>query len=233
MKAWWMLLAVLPVGALAAPAVQDFVPQGWKLERQVDGDLNGDGRADKVLVLQQQDAAHWQDNPGLGAPRLNLNPRTLLVLWNTPQGYREAVRNTTLLPSENSEDTPCLADPLDDGGISIRKQVLVVNLHYWLSCGSYSVNHMQYKFRYQQGAWPLIGLDVNNSSRNSYDTEQSSYNFATGKALYTVVKTQTNVSNGSKAVGRSKPSRISNPRVDLRQSDVEAKLGQWLERNAL
>ena len=233
MKAWWMLLAVLPVGALAAPAVQDFVPQGWKLEQQIDGDLNGDGRADKVLVLQQQDAAHWQDNPGLGAPRLNLNPRTLLVLWNTPQGYREAVRNTTLLPSENSEDTPCLADPLQEGDISIRKQVLVVNLHYWLSCGSYSVNHMQYKFRYQQGAWPLIGLDVNSSSRNSYDTEQSSYNFATGKALYTSVKTQSTVSRGSKAVGRSKPSRISNPRVDLRQSDFEAKLGQWLERNAL
>ena len=233
MKAWWMLLAVLPVGALAAPAVQDFVPQGWKLEQQVDGDLNGDGRADKVLVLQQQNTANWRDNEALGAPRLNLNPRTLLVLWNTPQGYREAVRNTTLLPSENSEDTPCLVDPLDEGAISIRKQVLVVNLHYWLSCGSYSVNHMQYKFRYQQGAWPLIGLDVNNSSRNSYDTEQSSYNFATGKALYTVVKAQTTVSSGSKAVGVSKPSRISNPHVDLRQSDVEAKLGQWLERNAL
>ena len=233
MKAWWMLLAVLPVGAVAAPVVQDFVPQGWKLERQADGDLNGDGRADKVLVLQQQDAAHWQDNPGLGAPRLNLNPRTLLVLWNTPQGYREAVRNTTLLPSENSEDTPCLADPLDDGGISIRKQVLVVDLHYWLSCGSYSVNHMQYKFRHQQGAWPLIGLDVNSSARNMDDTEQSSYNFATGKALYTGVKTQTTASGDSKVVRLSKPSRISNPRVDLRQSGVEAKLGQWLERNAL
>ena len=230
MKAWWMLLTVLPV---AAPAVQDFVPQGWKLAQQADGDLNGDGRADKVLVLQQQNAANWRDNEALGVPRLNLNPRTLLVLWNTPQGYREAVRNTTLLPSENSEDTPCLVDPLEDGAISIRKQVLVVDLHYWLSCGSYSLNHMQYKFRYQQGAWPLIGLDVNSGSRNSYDTEQSSYNFATGKALYTVVKTQSTVSNGSKAVGVSKPSRISNPRVDLRQSDVEAKLGQWLERNAL
>ena len=233
MKAWWMLLAVLPVGALAAPAVQDFVPQGWKLERQVDGDLNGDGRADKVLVLQQQDAAHWQDNPGLGAPRLNLNPRTLLVLWNTPQGYREAVRNTTLLPSENSVDTPCLADPLEDGGISIRKQVLVVDMHYWLSCGSYSINHMRYKFRHQQGAWPLIGLDVEHSARNSENSEQSSYNFVTGKALYTAVKTQTTASGGSKAVRENKPSRISNPRFDLRQSDVEAKLGQWLERNAL
>ena len=233
MKTWWMLLAVLPVGTVAAPAVQDFVPQGWKLERQADGDLNGDGRADKVLVLQQQDAAHWHDNEGLGAPRLNLNPRTLLVLWNTPQGYREAVRNTTLLPSENSADTPCLADPLDDGGISIRNQVLVVDLHYWLSCGSYGVNHMQYKFRHQQGAWPLIGLDVNSSARNMDDTEQSSYNFVTGKALYTGVKTQTTASGGSKVVRLSKPSRISNPRVDLRQSGVEAKLGQWLERNAL
>ena len=233
MKAWYLILGALPVSAVAAPAVQDFVPQGWKLEQQIDGDLNGDGRADKVLVLQQQDAAHWQDNEGLGAPRLNLNPRTLLVLWNTPQGYHEAVRNTTLLPSESSEDTPCLVDPLEEGAISIRKQVLVVDLHYWLSCGSYSLNHMQYKFRYQQGAWPLIGLDVNSSARNMDDTEQSSYNFVTGKALYTGVKTQTTASGGSKVVRLSKPSRISNPRVDLRQSGVEAKLGQWLERNAL
>ena len=27
MQAWWMLLALLPIGAVAAPAVQDFVPQ--------------------------------------------------------------------------------------------------------------------------------------------------------------------------------------------------------------
>ena len=233
MRAWYALLGMVPVATWAAPVSPDFVPQGWKLEQQVDGDLNGDGRADKVLVLQQQDAANWQDNKGLGTPRLNLNPRTLLVLWNTPQGYKEAVRNTTLLPSENSADTPCLADPLDEGGISIRKQVLLVDLHYWLSCGSYSVNHMRYTFRYQQGVWPLIGLDVDSSARNSEDTERSSYNFATGKALYTGVKTQTTASGDSKMVRLSKPSRISNPRVDLRQSDVEAKLGQWLERNAL
>ena len=233
MRAWYALLGMVPVATWAAPVSPDFVPQGWKLEQQVDGDLNGDGRADKVLVLQQQDAANWQDNKGLGTPRLNLNPRTLLVLWNTPQGYKEALRNTTLLPSENSADTPCLADPLDEGGISIRKQVLLVDLHYWLSCGSYSVNHMRYAFRYQQGAWPLIGLDVNSSARNSEDTERSSYNFATGKALYTGVKTQMTASGGSKVVRNSKPSRISNPRVDLGQADVEVRLGRWLEQHAL
>lgn len=70
---------------------------------------------------------------------------------------------------------------------------------------------------------------MNSSARNMDDTEQSSYNFATGKALYTGVKTQTTASGDSKVV-RLLNSRISNPRMDLRQSGVEAKLGQWLER---
>lgn len=122
-------------------------------ERQTDGDLNGDGRADKVLVLQQQDAAHWQDNPGLGAPRLNLNPRTLLVLWNTPLS-RKRCAIPLCCRVRTGADIAVAGRPFDDGGISIRKQVLVVDLHYWLSCGSYGVNHMQYKFRHQQGAWP-------------------------------------------------------------------------------
>ena len=233
MKAWYLILGALPVSAVAAPAVQDFVPQGWKLEQQIDGDLNGDGRADKVLVLQQQDAANWQDNEGLGAPRLNLNPRMLLVLWNTPQGYREAVRNTELLPSENSEETPCLADPLEEGGISIRKQVLVVDMHYWLSCGSYSVSHVQYKFRHQQGAWPLIGYDTDSRSRNSENAAQACYNFVTGKAIYNGVREKNIAAGDTKIVREHSATRITSPRLDLRQSDLEAQLANWLSQNRL
>src|SRR5690606_41503969 len=35
-----------------------FVPEGWRLEQTRDGDLNGDGRVDFVLVLKMDAAAN-------------------------------------------------------------------------------------------------------------------------------------------------------------------------------
>jgi len=46
-----------------------------------------------------------------------------------------------LLPSEHDEEVPCLADRLDGGGVSIKRGNLVIELHTWLSCGSYGVRH--------------------------------------------------------------------------------------------
>jgi hypothetical protein len=43
--------------AASGAKASDFVPAGWKIETEAKGDVNGDGRADVVLVVQEEKAA--------------------------------------------------------------------------------------------------------------------------------------------------------------------------------
>ena len=170
MKAALLLALILPSLATAAPA--------WKTVQQASGDLNGDGRADKVIIEQQQDPRKIIKNESLGAPKLNLNPRRLTVLLAGANSFQPAAR-ATWLPSEHSRDTPCLEDPLGD--ITIKNQVLTLNLGYWLSCGSYGVSHNAYKYRLQHGAFQLIGADSSSYMRNGGYGTAISINFPARK----------------------------------------------------
>ena len=172
MKPTLLALALLPSLALAAPA--------WKTIQQASGDLNGDGRADKVIIEQQQNPRKIIKNENLGTKRLNLNPRRLTVLLARANGYQPAVR-ATWLPSEHSRDTPCLEDPLGNNSLVIKNQTLTLNLGYWLSCGSYGVSHNAYKYRLQHGAFILIGADSSSYMRNGGYGTAISINFPARK----------------------------------------------------
>ena len=172
MKPTLIALALLPSLALAAPA--------WKTIQQASGDLNGDGRADKVIIEQQQNPRKIIKNENLGAKRLNLNPRRLTVLLARANGYQPAAR-ATWLPSEHSRDTPCLEDPLADDSLAIKNQVLTIRLNYWLSCGSYSVSSQTYAYRLQGSAFQLIGADSSSYMRNGGYGTAISINFPSRK----------------------------------------------------
>ena len=167
-----LALALFPSLATAAPA--------WKTVQQASGDLNGDGRADKVIIEQQQDPRKIIKNESLGAPELNLNPRRLTVLLAGANGFQPAAR-ATWLPSEHSRDTPCLEDPLGDDSLAIKNQILTLNMKYWLSCGSYGVSHNAYKYRLQHGAFILIGADSSSYMRNGGYGTAISINFPARK----------------------------------------------------
>jgi hypothetical protein len=161
-----------------------FIPKNWKIIETVTGDLNRDGLNDSVLVIEDNNPENVIANAGLGSDRLNLNPRKLLVLFQTAQGYQLITENDSL-PTENDEESPCLADPMEDGGISIHKGILKINLHYWLSCGSWYVTNNSFSFRYQNNAMRLIGFDQNEFHRASGDQSSRSINFSTGKVKTT------------------------------------------------
>lgn len=180
------LLLVTPVAWAETAPETDFsawVPAGWMLLQEVQGDLNRDGKPDAVLVLQQQDPANIKPNDGLGMPELDLNPRRLLVLLATASGYQQVLATDQFLPSYSSELTPCLADPFEEGGgVGISNRgLLTVNLTYWLSCGSYNVSSYQFKFRHEDGRFRLIGLDGDTFSRSSGEASQVSTNYLTGQ----------------------------------------------------
>jgi hypothetical protein len=187
-----LTLVTLSCSAFAASdtsAYSKFIPQGWKILETATGDLNRDGQIDAALIIQQNNPNNIKSHDGLGSDRLNLNPRKLLVLFKTAQGNQLMTENYSL-PTENDEESPCLADPLEDGGIVITKGLLKINLHYWLSCGSWYVTNNSYTFRYQNNNFNLIGFDSNDFHRASGDITEKSINFSTGKVKSTTGKNE-------------------------------------------
>ncbi|TCB32977.1 hypothetical protein E0H82_14810 [Acinetobacter sp. ANC 4910] len=182
-------LSSLTFAASDTSSYSKFVPQGWKILETATGDLNRDGQIDAALIIQQNNPNNIKSHEGLGSDRLNLNPRKLLVLFKTAQSYQLMTENYSL-PTENDEESPCLADPLEDGGITIAKGLLKISLHYWLSCGSWYVTNNNYTFRYQNNDFNLIGFDSNDFHRASGDITEKSINFSTGKVKSTTGKNE-------------------------------------------
>ena len=167
-----------------AKSINNFVPKGWKIITTAKGDLNKDGTEDIAIVIEDTKKENFIDNTSMGSSKLNVNPRTLLVLFKyKPDGsYSLGASQDTFIPLENDEENSCLADPLlQDGGIDIVKGNLIVDFNYWLSCGSYGVTNKQYTFRFQDNNFALIGFDTSEYSRSSGEMSHTSINFLTKK----------------------------------------------------
>ena len=183
-----LLLAFLAAPAFAGTpdAFAQWVPNGWKLKSHHTGDMNRDGIDDVVLVTEETDPANFKKNPEpLGPETLNLNPRRLIILLSSPNGLKEVLSRDNLLPSQNEENMACLADPLENGGLSIVRGSLVIELGTWLSCGSYGVAHETFTFRLQGTRFHLIGYDRSESSRSTGERSEFSTNYLTGKKRIT------------------------------------------------
>jgi hypothetical protein len=158
-----------------------FVAKDEKLIRQVWGDLNKDGKKDVVMILEKTDPKNIIPHDGLGTDTLNVNPRKIVVLFFTEKGYEKIVENSRFVPVENSPVSPCLADPLEDGYLDIKKGVFRISLSYWLSCGSWESSRDVYVFRYQNEKMQLIGYDYSSYHRATGEIWEGSYNFMTMK----------------------------------------------------
>src|ERR1044072_8195736 len=151
-------------------STQDFVPRGWKIEEQVEGDLNADSTPDTVLKLIED----LPEETPEGA--LNIRYRALLVLFQTGAGKLErAAAGTRVL-----QCTGCggmLGNP-GGGVITVERGVLVVDQ---LS-GSRELRNLIQRFRYDTRLkrFVLIGEDVVNADRLMGQRTSVSSNFLTG-----------------------------------------------------
>lgn len=166
-------------------SISSFVPDNWKIIEQAEGDLNKDKKNDFVLIIEETNPENISRNDGLGSPEINLNPRWLLILLNTDKGFELKEINKTFIPTEDDIESTCLADPLMDGGIEIKNGVLMVSLHYWLSCGSWYTGSNTYTFRFQKNEFELIGFDSEEFHRASGEMTSASINFSTQKMSIT------------------------------------------------
>lgn len=157
----------------------DFVPRGWKLSDKVDGDLNGDGREDFVLIVQRNEPAGEIENPeGLGYDHFDCNPRMLLVILSDAEEgrYRLGGSDATIIPDWIA---PTYDDPYS--GMSIDKGVVVLELGFWANAGSWLMFTRTFRFRWNGQEMALIGYDANLVHRGSGEMKQTSVNYLSGK----------------------------------------------------
>jgi len=189
------LALLLPLACLAAPVraqtpaapldpstvpvrgarAEAFVPLGWKIAAQVAGDLNGDGRADRVLHLVPCDAdsrsAYDILDPGPYTQGL------VILLAESGGGWRRAGVAPQLLYPDMPQWSLQLA---------IRRGVLIVNQYYGLAT-RWDITH-RFRLDAPGRRFVLIGRD-----RRAYDHAPELYtlhgrsdNYLTGVRLVTV-----------------------------------------------
>jgi hypothetical protein len=163
-----------PFPASAVPArgarVQAFVPAGWKAASQASGDLNGDGRADRVVHLVPQ-GTHYDPDAVTAAPE---SQALLILLAESGGGLRRAGMATRLLQT---------IVPQWGLRLTIRRGVLVVNQNY----GMTEVADVTHRFRLEPatGRFLLIGRDqfTYHRPQELSDRVKTSENFLTGERL--------------------------------------------------
>jgi hypothetical protein len=157
-------------------AARDFVPRGWKLEGdaegEIAGDLNKDAVPDAVLRLVEDVPAEAADGT------YNARYRALVILLAKPGGgFKRAAVASRLLGC-----TLCagvLGDPAG-GNVQLDIKNGVLNVHQ-LS-GSREATDLTQRFRYDAGVrrFVLIGEDVENYDRLEGGGSSVSTNYVTG-----------------------------------------------------
>jgi hypothetical protein len=168
--------------AASAENVEGFVPRGWKLESQVIGDLNADARGDLVFVLRMTDPRNIIDNAGgPGEQSFDSNPRILAAAFKRDNDFELALANHTLIPRRTD---PIFNDALgENGGIELMGRTIAVKFHAFASAGSWDAGSRTLRFRWQKGAFQLIGWDYTSIHRGSGEVTEVSLNFLTGEVV--------------------------------------------------
>lgn len=145
----------------------DFVPKGWKIEEQIEGDLNADTKPDIILQL-------IEDLPEETDGAINDRYRALLVLAKTENdSYNRLAAADRLLFC-----TTCFGTLGDAPEVKISGGVLIVN-HLW---GSREMSESTRRFRFDPKLkrFVLIGEDSEETDRGEGTSVRESSNYLTG-----------------------------------------------------
>ena len=154
-----------------------FVPQGWKIEEKIAGDLNGDTVPDYALKLvEDKPAKTAEDMP-------NERGRALVVVLTGKDGRlaRAAVASRLLQCTSCGGAFYGVVEA--PANVSIARGVLVVNQDH----GSRDITETTYRFRYEAdtGRFALIGFDLSDRDRLTGITVTESTNYLTGLRITT------------------------------------------------
>lgn len=129
--------------------VSDIIPKKFEIQYETEGDINGDGLPDNVIVLRQKSDT--------------LSSRTVIVLLkNKDHSFRLDKISPNLLPAEYNEAGYKKYDPED---ISIEKGILSVNLYNPAPYGNLFFN-----FKYLNRDLVLTYIETYNAGAGSHQS---------------------------------------------------------------
>ncbi|MDX5418534.1 MAG: hypothetical protein LPK09_04905 [Hymenobacteraceae bacterium] len=152
-----------PILSTKGGKIQDFIPKGWVLLDSVNGDLNKDGFADKAFIIDSNEEQNSNEQ--------SVNKRTLVVVF-----YDTTAKHFNLIEQTSNLFSSLINKPnLFYEVMEINKGTLAVT---FMHAGSYPTIY-DYKFRYQNNVFYLIGADKRYSKPSAY--ENYSFNFLSKK----------------------------------------------------
>jgi hypothetical protein len=166
----------------AGKTINDFVPAGWVILDKASGDMNGDKLSDVALVLQHRDSITFTTIDNGDTVTVTTQPRILALLFKNPKndGYHLVQQsNTFILPHDN----PTMEDPYQS--ITIKEGVLNIRFQLFANIGSWEITNGEYKFRYRNKQFELIGAETYSMNRANGKYESYSYNFLMQKRSFT------------------------------------------------
>jgi hypothetical protein len=155
-----------------ADSIQKFVPEGWKVEEQVTGDLNGDSVPHYAVKLVEDKPA--KDSDDVATER----QRALVIVLQQQGGKlsRAAVANKLLQCTRCGGSFYGVTE--SPANVKIEKGVIVVDQDH----GSRNLTNTYYRFRYDAGSrqFVLIGFDYADADRGTAKVVSESINYLTG-----------------------------------------------------
>ena len=159
-------------------SVADLVPDGW-LHQEAQGDLNGDGITDLVVVATSNDEENTltRDDGYV----YNFNQPILAIYRGTPQGdFQQWKLYDNVIPPDESQSCH------HDVGLEITSRgALRITVDLFCSMGSYTFTVNTYTYRYQNGDFFLIGKDNEEGHRQTGECTTVSENYLTWKRQVT------------------------------------------------
>ena len=177
-----LVLACVPVKAdfafpqlpLTGGALQEWVPAGWRILAQAQGDLTKDGVEDVAAVIERAEPAEHVPGCDKWRDRSSAAPRTLIVLTaDGSGGFRLAAENRTIVL--RADEGGVMGDPFSS--LEILRGTVVLQ-HYGGSAWRWG---QTYRFRQQDGGWFLIGYTDDSHHTVSRYQRQYDFNPLTGK----------------------------------------------------
>ncbi|WP_309895836.1 hypothetical protein [Archangium sp.] len=193
----------------------DFVPQGWKLEASVQGDLDKNGSED--VVLQLIEARPEEDADGTPVER----SRALLALLREGGEFRRAGASNRVLYCTTCQG---MLGGGERGVVKLQKGVILVNQLR----GSREMVSTTLRFRYdaKAGRFALIGEDVELTDRLTGGTTSQSTNVLTGARI--TEKRQYSEKKNKDVVLSSKKEKVPVSKRFLEDVDID-QVGSELE----
>jgi len=192
---------------LESPSLNNFVPQGWIIEKKVEGDLNGDTKPDVILQL-------IEDLPAKSQEKRDQRYRAMIVLFGAEGGkFRRAEVADRLLPCSDCGGT--YANPAVTPNIKISRGVIVIEAE--LGGGSRETCSYVQRFRYDTELkhFVLIGYDANWLS----DNHAESTNYLTGTKL--IKRYRYDERRGKDVLFSTKKETVSKEKKIMERSDYE------------